>query len=194
MKESRPVEFTEYALSQGLMNEPAFNWWVGFVLKKREQIISLVRKRNTRYLKRNEKFGIALPNNVKEALKLDKENGNTLWADAISAEMKNVKVSFNILDDGEMAPRDYQFVKCPMIFDIKMENSRRKARLVSGGHMTTVPADVTYASVVLRETVRIDLNLSARNDLQVKCGDVLNAYITAPVNEKMWTYLVPEHG
>ena len=77
LKESHPVECAEYALSQDLMNEHAFNWWVGFVLKKREHIISLVRKRNTCYLKRNEIFGIALPKNVKEALQLDKENGKT---------------------------------------------------------------------------------------------------------------------
>ena len=134
----------------------------------RERIISLVRKRNTRSLKRNEKFGIALPKNVKEALQLDKENGNTLWADAIATEMKNVKVAFKILNDGEMAPRDHQFVKCHMIFDIKMENFRRKARLVAGGHMTTAPAAVTYASVVSRETVRIALTVAALNDLEVK--------------------------
>ena len=131
------------------MNEPAFNWWVGFFLKKRERIILLVRKRNMRYLKRNEKFGIALPKNVKEELQLDKENGNTLWADAIATEMKNVKVDFKILDDGEMAPWDHQFVKCHMIFNIKMENYRRKARLVAGGHMTTSPEVITYASVFL---------------------------------------------
>ena len=93
------------------MNDPAFNQWVSFVLKKRERIILLVRKRNTSYLKRNEKFGIALPKNFKEALKLDKKNGNTLWADAISTEMKNVKVAFKILDDGKIALRDNQFVK-----------------------------------------------------------------------------------
>ena len=58
LKESHPVECAEYALSQGIMNEPVFNWWVGFVLNKREPIILLVKKRNTRYLKRNEKFGI----------------------------------------------------------------------------------------------------------------------------------------
>ena len=98
------------------MNEPAFNWWAGFVLKKWERIISLVRKKNMRYLKRNEKFGIALPKNVKEALQLDKNNGNNLWADVISTEMKNVKVAFKILDDGEMAPRDHQFFKCHMKF------------------------------------------------------------------------------
>ena len=60
--------------------------------------------------------------------------------------------------------------------------------------MTTSPAAVTYASVFSRETVRIALILAALNDLEVKCGDVLNAYITAPVKEKIWTYLGPEHG
>ena len=99
--------------------------------------------------------------------------------------MKNVKVDFKILDDGEIAPRDHQFVKCHMIFYIKMENFRRKARLVAGGHMTTTPAAVTYPSFVSRETVRIALTLSALNDLEVQCGDVLNAYITVPVKEKI---------
>jgi hypothetical protein len=32
------------------------------------------------------------------------------------------------------------------------------------------------------------------NDLEVKVGDVLNAYITAPVKEKVWTILGPEFG
>ena len=59
--------------------------------------------------------------------------------------------------------------------------------------MTTAPEAVTYASVVLRETVRIAMTFAALNDLEVKCGDVLNAYITAPVKQKIWTYLGPEH-
>ena len=108
--------------------------------------------------------------------------------------MKNVKVAFKILNDGEMAPRYHQFVKCHMIFNIKMDNFRRNARLVAGGHMITEPAAVTYASVVSRETVCITLTLAALNDLEVKYGDVLNAYITAPVKEKIWNYLGPEHG
>ena len=66
--------------------------------------------------------------------------------------------------------------------------------MFSGGHMTTAPAAVTYANVVSRETVRIALNLAALNGLEVKCGDVLNAYINAPVKEKIWTYLRPEHS
>jgi hypothetical protein len=38
------------------------------------------------------------------------------------------------------------------------------------------------------------LTIATRNALQVKVGDVLNAYIMAPVTEKVWTVLGPEFG
>jgi len=44
------------------------------------------------------------------------------------------------------------------------------------------------------ETVRLALAIAALNDLEVKVGNVLNAYITAPVKEKVWTVLGPEFG
>ena len=85
-------------------------------------------------------------------------------------------------------------VRCHMIFDVKMEDFRRKARFVAGGHMTKAPSAMTYASVVSRETIRIALTIAALNGLQVKCGDVMNAYIQAPVIEKIWTTLGSEFG
>jgi hypothetical protein len=42
--------------------------------------------------------------------------------------------------------------------------------------------------------VRIALTIAALNGLQVKCGDVMNAYIQAPVTEKIWTTLGKEFG
>ncbi len=130
------------------------------------------------------KFGIELPKTVKEAFELDKKNGNTLWANAIAKEMRDIRVTFKILPDGQPAPVGYQRIPCHMIFDIKMEDFRCKARLVSGGHMTKAPATITYASVVSRETMLIALLMAALNDLNVKVGDVLNAYIIAPIIEK----------
>ena len=50
------------------------------------------------------------------------------------------------------------------------------------------------SSIVEHSAVHIALTLAALNDLELKCGDVLNAFITAPVKEKIWTYLGPEHG
>jgi hypothetical protein len=57
-----------------------------------------------------------------------------------------------------------------MIFDVKMEDFRRKARFVAGGPTTDAPHMMTYASVVSRESVRIALALAALNDLYVMMG------------------------
>jgi hypothetical protein len=196
LKESHPIETAKYAKILGINHEPAFNWWVPHVLRKRSRIFSYVRKQNPRYLKRTHKFGIELPKTVKETFEFDKKNGNTFWADTIAREMKDVCVTFTFknLLDGQSAPIGYQKIPCHMIFDIEMEDFRCKARLVAGGHMTKAPATITYASVVSRETIRIALLIAAFNDLNVKAGDVLNAYITAPITKKVWTVSGPEFG
>jgi hypothetical protein len=194
LKQSHSLETSEYAVTQGIYHEPPFNWWVPHVLKKCDRIISRVCKRTTRYLKRTHKFGIEVPKTVKEALDLERKNGNTLWADAIAKEMKEVCIAFNILPDERSAPIVYQKIPCHVIFDMKMEDFRQKARLVAGGHRTKASATIIYASMVSRETLCLALTIASLNDLKVKVGDVLNAYITAPIKEKVWTVLEPEFG
>jgi hypothetical protein len=75
-----------------------------------------------------------------------------------------------------------------------MEDFRRKARFVAGGHTTDTPHAMTYASFVSREPVRIALTLADLNDLDVNMDDIENAYLTAPITEKVWTVLDPEFG
>ena len=55
--------------------------------------------------------------------------------------------------------------------------------------MTKAPAIIVYASIVSREKVRIALVVTALNDLEVKLGYIFNAYIQAPVTEKVWATL-----
>jgi hypothetical protein len=81
-----------------------------------------------------------------------------------------------------------------MIFDVKIEDFRRKARCVAGGHTIDTPHAMAYASVVSREYARIALTLAALNDLYFKMADIENAYLTAPITEKVWTVLGPEFG
>ena len=107
----------------------------------------MVKRRNTRYLKRTHKFGIEVPKTVAEAHDLDCKNGNTLWMDAIAKEMREVRKAFEIIPDDQTVPIGYQKIPCHMVFDIKMEDFKRKARLVAGGHKTKAPATITYASV-----------------------------------------------
>ena len=87
-----------------------------------------------------------------------------------------------------------QYMECHLVFDVKLDGFKRKARLVAGGHMTDTPAVMTYASVVSHETVRIALTITALNDLEVKASDIQNAYLTAPCEEKIYTVLGPEFG
>ena len=165
---------------------------VKHVLKKIFRIIASIRKQQTRYLKKSNKFGIELSKTVEQALAA--KNGNTLWANAISKEMENVRVAFEILPDGESLPIGHQFVQCHMVFNIKMQDFSHKARLVAGGHMMEVPTNITYACIVSRETVRIALIIAALNDLDVKSANILNGSVQAPVTKNVQTTLGPKFG
>jgi len=44
LKEACPVAVAEYAVAQGIDNDPAFNWWVHAVLHKHKRMIALVKK------------------------------------------------------------------------------------------------------------------------------------------------------
>jgi hypothetical protein len=95
LKESNPVEVAEYAVAKSLLDAPTFVWWAPHVLKKRSIIIADVKNL---YHKRNHKFGIEVPKSCDDSVRLDKENDNTLWQDAVRKEMKNVRILFKILN------------------------------------------------------------------------------------------------
>ena len=82
--------------------------------------------------------------------------------------MKNICVTFQILDENEEVPIGHKFIRCHMIFYVKMEDFLRKSRLVVVVHMTDTPASIAYASVVSRESVRLALMFAALNALEVK--------------------------
>jgi hypothetical protein len=188
LKESNPVEVAEYASANSLLETPAFLWWAPHVLKKRRIIIADVTKR---YHKRTHKFGIEVPKSWDDCVRLEKESDNTLWQDAARKEIKNVIIAFKIINGEESFTPTYQEIRCHMIFDVKMEDFRLKTSFVAGGHTPDTPHTMTYASFVARESVRVALILAALNDLDVNMADIENAYLTAPITEKVWTVLGP---
>jgi hypothetical protein len=108
LKESNPVELAEYAVANRIADEPAFNWWVPHVLKKRNRIISKVKKR---YWRTTHKFGIKLPKSVEEALEIDKITGTDFWATAIKKEMSRVKIAWEAKDG--ITPKTFVVGRCP---------------------------------------------------------------------------------
>ena len=109
--------------------------------------------------------------------------------------MKNVMPAFKFLEPNETAPIGYKWIPCHMIFDVKMDFTR-KARFVAGGHVTDPPTTLTYSSVVSRDSVRIAFLIAALNDIDVLAADVGNAYLNAETKEKfillLGKNLVPE--
>ena len=75
-----PLETAEFAVACQLQDEPAFAWWVDNILKTRNHIIEKIK---SRYWKQEFKFGVLLPKNVEDAIRIDKRNGNYFWQDAI---------------------------------------------------------------------------------------------------------------
>ena len=190
LKNSEPLLLAEYAKTMEIHNEPAFRWWVPHVLRRRSRLVSKVK---SLYHKNNMRFGIIVPTSIKEALRLDAINGSTHWRDAISKEMRNVKVAFNFLEKGARPPPGYKRIHCHIIFYVKMDLTR-KARFVAGGHLTDPPTSMTYASVVSRETVRIAFLVAALNDLDILAGDIGNAYLNATTKEKLYYHAGLEWG
>ena len=189
LKDSNPVELAEYAVANKISEEPAFAWWVRDVLRRRDRIIKKVK---SRYWSRTHKFGIELPKSVAEALEIDRRTGTDFWAKAIGKEMRNVMVAFEFRDD-DVVPIGYKHIDCHMIFEIKMDLTR-KARFVAGGHQTDPPKESTYSSVVSRDSVRIAFVIAALNDLDVLSADIQNAYLNAPTKERCYTTAGLEFG
>ena len=189
VKESNPIEVAEFAVARKLDKEPAFAWWVPQVLRKRSHFIQKLRSRVS---KSNLKFGLIVPKTVEEALKLDRDNGNKYWHEAIKKELKNVIIAFHLLGEDESIPIGSKEIPYHIIFDIKYDLTR-KARLVAGGHKNKdVPSHITYSSVVSRESVRLGFLIAAMNDLKISAADIGNAYLNAPCAEKVHVTCGPE--
>jgi hypothetical protein len=191
LKEAYPLEVAEYAVANRLVEEPAFKWWVPFVLGHRNRVISKVKKK---YWRTTHKFGIKLPHSVDEALEIDKLTGTDHWEKAIDKEMAKVKVAWKrkegvtVEDVRKGKVKDmigFQEIGCHMVFDVKMDFTR-KARFVAGGHTTEAPSSVTYSSVVSRDSVRLAFTIAALNGLDLMACDLENAYLNAPCKEKIW--------
>ena len=79
------------------------------------------------------KYGVKIPQNVKEALEFDKENGNNKWAEAMKLEIQ----SLNDLECCEFQPKDYSPAKgyqkttLMMIMNVK-QDLRHKCQLMAG--------------------------------------------------------------
>ena len=134
-----------------------------------------------------------MPTSIEHGKRLDKENGNTFWADALTKETTNVSVAFDVLENDQAVPVGWIKSSGHLIWDVKMDFTR-KCRWVKDGHRTPNPKVSNYDGVVSRDSVRIALTYAALNEVDVTAADIQNAYLQAPSSEMHHTVCGAEFG
>ncbi|HSN23318.1 MAG TPA: reverse transcriptase domain-containing protein, partial [Methylomicrobium sp.] len=138
-------------------------------------------------------YGYLVPRNYDQAVQLDKENGNTKWMDCTKLELIQV-LGYGTFNDhglGGMAPEGFKKISVHFVYAVK-HDGRHKARLVAGGHLTDVPIDSVYSSVVSLKGVRVISFLAELNGLKLWSTDIGNAYLESPTLEKVYIIGGPE--
>jgi hypothetical protein len=98
-------------------------------------------------------YGHQVPRNHAEAMRLDKENGNAMWADAEHSELSIIftyEAFMNIGHKSFVKPppgEGYKRINVHFVYAVK-HDGRYKAQLVAGGHLTDTPVDSVHSSVV----------------------------------------------
>ena len=102
------------------------------------------------------KFGFRIPQHSKEALELNKDSNNNLWAQAICNELNQTHEykTFKNLGKGVSPPTGYKRICVHFVFDVKHDGCH-KARLVADGHLTDEPEDTIYSSIVSLQSLRL---------------------------------------
>ena len=131
-------------------------------------------------------FGYRVPRDYKEALMLDKMNGNSKWQTAVKLEIDQLMEYETFKDKGKFTrvPDGYQKIRVHIVFAVK-HDGRHKARLVANGQLTAVPIESVYSGVVSLKSLRIVLSLAELNGLELYAADVGNAYLEAYTKEKV---------
>ena len=195
-----PKAIGQYAISKGLLSHPDFQWVKKHFRMDKRQIRALrvygaAAKQPTGPRVAKYKFGVRVANSPKHALELDKENGDTGWAESMAIELKQLKDyrTFRILEAHEPMPPGYKRIPYHMVFDVKFD-LRKKSRLVAGGNHMDNPKEDIYSGVVSLDSLRLAFTMAAMNNLKVMAADVGNAFLYGKTREKCYIIAGPEFG
>ena len=189
-----PVTVAKYGKDNDLLDKPGW---------KRLKSIAKREKKFTRMLKHAKiapsreipvyKFGVEMPRNINGVPGLDKRNGNTKWKEACNNEIDLMDEYDTFKDQGKGAPtpKGYKRIRLHWVFDVK-QDLRHRARLVAGGHLTDIPIDNPYSSVVSLRSLRMCLFAAELNGLRSFATDISSAYLEALTLEKLVITAGPE--
>ena len=72
---------------------------------------------------------------MKHAKELDRQNNNIIWMDALAKEMYNIRVALKVIDKGQSAPNSWKKVTWHLVWDVKMDFTRKARWVLDGNNM-----------------------------------------------------------
>ena len=189
-----PVTCAVYARENSILDLPG---WKRFksIAKREKKFLRMVNQAKLRSYStaKRYKYGFQVPRNYEDAVRIDRNNRNTKWQEAVKLELDSVNSYDVFIDNGSAVPADHRKIRVHLVFDVK-HDGRHKARLVADGHLTDVPLESVYSGVVSLRGIRILVFLAELNQLETWATDIGNAYLEAVTSEKLYIIAGAEFG
>ena len=193
-----PITCAIYAYKNNLWEKPG---WRHRLITKHCKNLKMM-ERNARQAKLHSfrhkpifMYGFQVPRNHRQAMELDRENGNTRWWESEQVELAQIDEYKTFLDKGKgyKPGPDYKKITVHMVCAVK-HDGRHKARFVAGGHLTETPIDSVCSSVVSLRGVRTLLFIAEHNECEAWVTDIGNAYLETYTQEKVYIIAGEEFG
>ena len=195
-----PITCAVYAKIHDLLDTTGWKHLKRYA-KTSKRLIRAVKQSRIRQVRASARYqhGFQVPKDYNDAMRLDKENGNTHWQDAMDLELTQIheykvfkvtgKAQFH--NGKAVTPDGFQKIRVHFVYAVK-HDGRFKARLVADGHLTKEPVESIYSGVVSLRSLRMVVFLSQLNNLEIWGADVGNAYLEAYTDEKLCIMAGPE--
>ena len=195
-----PITCAVYAKKHDLLDTIGWKHLKRYA-KTSKRLIRAVKQSRIRQVRASVRYqhGFQVPRDYNDAMRLDNENGNTHWQDAMDLELTQIHEYKVFKDTGKakfhngkvVTPDGFQKIRVHFVYAVK-HDGRFKARLVADGHLTKEPVESIYSGVVSLRSLRMVVFLSQLNNLEIWGADVGNAYLEAYTDEKLCIMAGPE--
>ena len=195
-----PITCAVYAKKHDLLDTTGWKHLKRYA-KTSKRLIRAVKQSRIRQVRASAQYqhGFQVPKDYNDAMRLDKENGNIHWQDAMDLELTQIHEYKVFKDTGKaqfhngkvIIPDGFQKIRVHFVYAVK-HDGRFKARLVADGHLTKEPVESIYSGVVSLRSLRMVVFLSQLNNLEIWGADVGNAYLEAYTDEKVCIIAGPE--
>ena len=191
-----PVTVARYAKKHGLLETDGWKS-VRHIAKNDKKFFRMAKQAHLHSFRSapKYKYGVEIPKDYDDAMRLDRQLGQTKWGDATDLELKQIDDYQAFHDHGhksKVAPPDgHKRIRVHLIYDCK-HDGRHKARPVADGHLTDAPLESVHSGVVSLRGFRTVMFLAELNGLEFWATDIGNAYLESHTAEKVYIIAGPE--